>query len=116
MRVVNVLWPEIYAGTDTRFGNNRVDHIPGSVNLPIEGFLVDEEVPFVKPAAGLRDMLAGAGLSLDEDTVVYCRAGVRTTMGVFALPLLGWDRGRADGASLAEWASRDDTPLTTGST
>jgi 3-mercaptopyruvate sulfurtransferase SseA len=28
--------------------------------------------------------------------------------------LLGWDRVRAYDASMAEWANRDDTPLTTG--
>jgi 3-mercaptopyruvate sulfurtransferase SseA len=28
--------------------------------------------------------------------------------------LLGWDRVRAYEASMAEWANRDDTPLTTG--
>lgn len=113
-RVVNVLWPEWYAGTANPFGNARVGHIPGSVNLPIERFFVNEEVPAIKPASELEAVLAEAGLSPEQEIVVHCQAGIRTTMGVFALSLLGWDRVRAYEASMAEWANRDDTPLTTG--
>jgi 3-mercaptopyruvate sulfurtransferase SseA len=40
VQIVNVLWPEVYAGTANPFGNKRVGHIPGSVNLPIERFFV----------------------------------------------------------------------------
>ena len=54
------------------------------------------------------------GLSPARETIIHCQAGVRTTMGVFALSLLGWDGVRAHEASLAEWANRDDTPLVTG--
>lgn len=46
--------------------------------------------------------------------IVHCHAGVRTTMAVFALVLLGWERVRADEASMAEWAGRDETPLEAG--
>ncbi len=113
VQVVNVLWPETYTGVDNRFGNRRTGHIPGSVNLPIERFLADGDVPVIKPAAGLRAALAEAGLSPDKETIIHCQAGVRTTMGVFTLSLLGWDRARAYEASMAEWANRDDTPLTT---
>jgi thiosulfate/3-mercaptopyruvate sulfurtransferase len=40
VQIVNVLWPEVYAGTANLFGDKRVGHIPGSVNLPIERFFV----------------------------------------------------------------------------
>jgi thiosulfate/3-mercaptopyruvate sulfurtransferase len=113
VQIVNVLWPGMYAGTANPFGNARVGHIPGSVNLPIERFFADEEVPTLKPAPELEAVFAEAGLSPDQETVVHCQAGVRTTMGVFAMSLLGWDRVRAYEASMAEWANRDDTPLTT---
>jgi len=112
-RVVNVLWPEMHQGIANPFANRRVGHIPGSVNLPIERFFVDEEIPVLKPAGKLRGVLAEAGLSPNHDTIVHCHAGVRTTMAVFAMSLLGWDRVRAYEASMAEWANRDDTPLTT---
>jgi thiosulfate/3-mercaptopyruvate sulfurtransferase len=49
-----------------------------------------------------------------KETVIHCQAGIRTTMAVLVLALLGWDRVRAYEASLAEWANRDDTPLAVG--
>lgn len=113
LQVVNVLWPEMYAGTANPFGNQRVGHIPGSVNVPIEHFFADADVPTIKLAADLRTVLEEAGLEPDRETVIHCQAGVRTTMGVFVTLLLGWDRVRAYEASMAEWANRDDTPLTT---
>lgn len=114
VRIVNVLWPGMYAGTVNPFENKRVGHIPGSINLPIERFFADEHIPRLKPANELRTVLAEAGLSGDTDTVVHCHAGVRTTMAIFVMWLLGWDRVRAYEASMAEWANRDETPLTTG--
>ncbi len=114
VQVVNVLPPAWYAGEANPFGNARVGHIPGSVNLPVERFLVDGEVPTLKPAAELARALTDAGLVPERETIVHCQAGVRTTMAVFALSLLGWERIRAYEASMAEWANRDDTPLTTG--
>ena len=112
-QIVNVLWPEMYAGTANPFGSRRTGHIPGSVNLPIERFLVSEEVPTLKPAEELQAVLTEAGLSPERETIVHCYGGIRTTMGVFVTSLLGWDRVRAYEASMAEWANREDTPLTT---
>jgi thiosulfate/3-mercaptopyruvate sulfurtransferase len=113
LQIVNVLPPAMYDGTANPFGNQRVGHIPGSVNVPIEAFFVDGDVPKLKPAAELNTVFADAGLSLERETVVHCQAGVRTTMGVFVASLLGWDQVRAYEASMAEWANRDETPLTT---
>jgi thiosulfate/3-mercaptopyruvate sulfurtransferase len=109
-----VLWPEMYAGTANPFGNKRVGHIPGSVNLPIERFFINEDVPAIKPAPELQSVLVEAGLSPQRETVIHCQAGVRTTMGVFVSMLLGWERVRAYEASMAEWANQNDTALTTG--
>jgi thiosulfate/3-mercaptopyruvate sulfurtransferase len=112
LQVVNVLWPGMFAGQDNPFGNARVGHIPGSINVPIERFLVDDEIPVIKPGDELRSVLAEAGLSPEREAVIHCHAGVRTTMGVFVTTLLGWNRVRAYDASMAEWANRDDTSLT----
>ncbi len=80
VQIVNVLWPEMYAGTANPFGNKRVGHIPGSANLPIEHFFADEDVPSIKSAPELEAVLAEAGLSPSQETIVHCQAGVRTTM------------------------------------
>lgn len=114
VQVVNVLPRGWYLGTDNPFGNRRAGHIPGSANVPIERLLAGEAVPTLRPAAELRSELARAGLSPTKETVVHCQAGIRTALGVLVLSLLGWDRVRAYEASLGEWASRDDVPLTCG--
>ncbi len=83
------------------------------MNVPIEEFITDDDRQVFKPAPELRSLLSEAGTSPKKETVVHCQAGIRTTMGVFVLSLLGWERVRAYDASMAEWANRDDTPLVT---
>jgi thiosulfate/3-mercaptopyruvate sulfurtransferase len=56
-------------------------------------------------------ILARAGISKDKEVVVHCQAGIRTTLAVFALSLMGYDRVRAYDGSMAEWANREDVPL-----
>jgi thiosulfate/3-mercaptopyruvate sulfurtransferase len=113
VQVVNALWPEWYAGTVNEYNTKRVGHIPGSVNVPVERLLADGDVPTLKPAAELEAVLTEAGLSPNRETIVHCFGAVRTTMDVFAMYLLGWDRVRAYDGSMAEWQNREDTPLTT---
>jgi thiosulfate/3-mercaptopyruvate sulfurtransferase len=57
VQVVNALWPDFYAGRADPFGNRRVGHIPGSINLPLTDLLTDEEPPVLKrrPPSGSRD-------------------------------------------------------------
>ena len=111
VQVLNVLPSPHFRGEVNPFGNKRVGHIPGSVNIPIEEFLTDDDRGVFKPGWELRAVLDKAGLSPDKETVVHCQAGVRTTLGFFVLSLLGWDRIRVYDAAMAEWANQDDTPL-----
>jgi len=108
---LNVLPEEFYRGTENPFGNKRVGHIPGSLNLPIEKFLTSDDRRVFKPASQLRAILAEVGLSPENESIIYCQGGIRTTVGFFVLSLLSWDRMRAYDAAMAEWANRDDTPL-----
>ena len=112
VQVINVLPRGAYLGKVNPFPTGkRVGHTPGSMNLPIEEFVTGDDRQVFKPASELRSVLAEAGASPEKETVVHCQGGIRTTMGVFVLSLLGWDRVRGYDASMAEWANRDDTPL-----
>jgi thiosulfate/3-mercaptopyruvate sulfurtransferase len=111
VQVLNVLPAVVYRGEANPFGNKRVGHIPGSVNVPIGQFVTDDDRQVLKSASELRSLLAEADASPEKETVVHCQAGISTTVGVFVLSLLGWDSVRAYDASMAEWANRDDTPL-----
>lgn len=111
VQILNVLPEPHYRGAANPFANKRVGHIPGSLNVPIERFLSNDDRQVFKSAAELRAILTQAGFSPNNEVIVHCQAGVRTAMGFFVLALLGWQRMRAYDASMAEWANRDDTPL-----
>jgi len=110
-QILNVLPEAFYRGTENPFGNERVGHIPGSLNLPIEQFFTDDDRRVFKDAAELQTVLQEVGLSPENEIIIHCQAGIRTTTGFFVLSLLGWDGVRAYDAAMAEWANRDDTPL-----
>jgi thiosulfate/3-mercaptopyruvate sulfurtransferase len=114
LQIVDVRPRDGFRGVDNPFGNRRLGHIPGSANVPIERFIVDDAIPMLKPAAALQTELRRAGLRPEMETAVHCQSGVRTALAIFVLLLLGWERVRAYEASLAEWANRADTPLVTG--
>ena len=107
-----MLPPEFFRGQENPFESKRVDHIPDSVNLPIEDFLTDDDRGVFRSASELRAVVEREGLSQERETVVHCQAGIRTALGFFVFSLLGWNRIRAYDAAMAEWANRDDTPLT----
>ena len=112
VQVINVLPEGMFLGTANPFENKRVGHIPGSVNVPYARFLTEDDLGMFKSAPELRKILQEAGLTPEKEAVVHCQGGIATTLGFFVLSLLGWDRVRAYDAAMAEWANRDDTPLT----
>lgn len=112
VQILNVLTEDWYHGRVNPYGNERVGHIPGSVNLPIERFLVSDDDPSFRPVDELRATVNAAGIVPSKETIIHCQAGVRTTLAFFVLTMLGWKHVRAYDASMAEWANRHDTPLT----
>jgi thiosulfate/3-mercaptopyruvate sulfurtransferase len=89
--VLNVLPEGHFRGQENPLENQRVGHIPGSINLPIEAFLVDDDRGVFKEAGELESLLANSGVSADKETVVHCQAGVRTALGFLVLSLMGTD-------------------------
>ena len=110
-RVLDVRPRGMWAGSANPFGNRRVGHIPGAANIDSGEFLLHEPPYTFKRADELEALLRDAGLTPEQETIVHCQAGIRTTTGVFALALLGWDNVRGYDAAMAEWANREDTPL-----
>jgi len=100
-----------WSGMTNDFGNKRTGHVPGGLHLFAQKFLTDDERRMVRPAPELRTLLKDAGVHPGQEVIVHCQAGIRTTLGMFGLRLMGWDRVRAYDAAMAEWANREDTPL-----
>lgn len=92
-------------------GALRGGHIPGARNVPWAR-AVNEDGTF-KSAAQLREIYEGeAGLSPQDDVVVYCRIGERSSHTWFALNyLLGYPRVKNYDGSWTEWGNLVGVPI-----
>ena len=93
-------------------GALRGGHIPGAANVPWAR-AVDPADGTFKPAAELRDIYEGeAKLAPDDDVVVYCRIGERSSHTWFVLTrLLGYERVRNYDGSWTEWGNLVGAPI-----
>ena len=111
LRLVDTRSREEFDGSD-RAGNRRVGHPPGAVRVEWSDVLADDGSDGFRPAAEIDALLRRRGLAPGDEIVAYCQVGVRPALLVFVLTALGWPHARVYDASMAEWANRDDTPLT----
>ena len=87
----------------------RAGAIPGAVHVEWTRNL-DASGAF-KPAAALRAMYEGAGVTPDREVIAYCQGGYRAAHGYVALRLIGYPRVRNYLGSWKEWGDRDDLPI-----
>lgn len=102
-----------WLGTEDR-GNRRTGHVPGAKHLEWSRFVAKDDFRRFLPAERLEELLAVAGVVRGKETITYCQAGVRAAHAAFVLTLLGFEGVRVYDGSMAEWANREDTPLTLG--
>ena len=115
--LVDVRSPEEYSGERLHMpdypneGALRGGHIPNARNIPW-GRAVAEDGTF-KPAAELEEIYRREhGIEPDQDVVVYCRIGERSSHTWFVLThLLGYDRVRNYDGSWTEWGNSVGLPI-----
>jgi thiosulfate/3-mercaptopyruvate sulfurtransferase len=92
-------------------GALRGGHIPGAKNVPWAR-AANEDGTF-KSRAELEALYEGdAGLAPDDDVVVYCRIGERSSHTWFALThLLGYEKVRNYDGSWTEWGNAVRLPI-----
>ncbi|WP_321369494.1 rhodanese-like domain-containing protein [uncultured Desulfuromusa sp.] len=104
-----------YDGTEET-ENQRRGHIPGAVHLSWSDLLTDvisEGAPrFLKSNDELERILSDLGLRRDKMIVTYCQSGIRAAFCIFILEMLGYPYHRLYDASMGEWTSIAETPLT----
>ncbi len=115
--LIDVRSPDEYTGrllhmaSYPQEGALRGGHIPGSRNVPWAR-AANEDGTF-KSRAELEALYGGeVGLAPDDDVVVYCRIGERSSHTWFALThLLGFDHVRNYDGSWTEWGNSVRVPI-----
>jgi thiosulfate/3-mercaptopyruvate sulfurtransferase len=91
-------------------GAQRGGHIPGAQSIPW-ATAVAEDGTF-KPAAELRSIYGGKGVTPETATIAYCRIGERSAHTWFVLTeLLGYPDVRNYDGSWTEWGSLIGAPI-----
>ncbi|MCC5947708.1 MAG: sulfurtransferase [Nitriliruptoraceae bacterium] len=119
-RLLDVRSPQEFSGERTHMpdypqeGALRGGHIPGANSVPW-GRAAAEDGTF-KPIDDLKALYEqDKGFSADDDTIVYCRIGERSSHSWFVLTyLLGYDNVRNYDGSWTEWGNLVRAPIETG--
>jgi thiosulfate/3-mercaptopyruvate sulfurtransferase len=98
-------------GKDLR-GIKRGGFIKSSIPLYWED-LLDPQTKAFKPAAELERIFAEKGIAKSDEVITYCQVGMRASVDLFALHLMGYDKLRNYYGAWEEWGNRDDTPIET---
>ena len=116
--LVDVRSPEEYSGERLHMpdypneGALRGGHIPGAANVPWSKAINPENGSF-KSAAELKKIyMDSQGLDKDDDVIVYCRIGERSSHTWFVLTyLLGFNKVRNYDGSWTEWGNLVGVPI-----
>ncbi len=90
----------------------RQGRIPGSLNVPFEKLTTEDGL--FAPAEQLRHAFTAAGVLDHERIILYCGAGLGSTVDALALNLLGYDNVAIYDGSLNEWGWDESLPMETG--
>ncbi|TVR35987.1 MAG: sulfurtransferase [Nitriliruptor sp.] len=119
-QLIDVRSPQEFTGERTHMpdypqeGAMRGGHIPGAKGVPW-GRAAQEDGTF-KPVEQLRELYEQEqGLAPDQDTIVYCRIGERSSHSWFVLThLLGHENVRNYDGSWTEWGNLVRAPIEKG--
>src|SRR6266545_4585979 len=64
-----------------------------------------------KSADELKSIYEAHGVLASQEVIAYCQVGMRASVDLFALHLIGYDRLRNYYGAWEEWGNRDDLPL-----
>ena len=117
-KMIDVRSPEEYRGERMHMpdypneGALRGGHIPGAASVPWARAIDPDSGSFLT-ADALRAIYEGeAGLGKDDDVVVYCRIGERSSHTWFVLSyLLGYEQVRNYDGSWTEWGNLVNVPI-----
>jgi thiosulfate/3-mercaptopyruvate sulfurtransferase len=90
----------------------RGGFVPSSVPIYWEDLLDPQQKTF-KSADELKKIYEDRGIVPSQEVIAYCQVGMRASVDLFALHLIGYDKLRNYYGAWEEWGNRDDLPLGT---
>jgi thiosulfate/3-mercaptopyruvate sulfurtransferase len=88
----------------------RGGFVPSSVPVYWEDLLDAQQKTF-KSADDLKKIYEDRGILPSQEVIAYCQVGMRASVDLFALHLIGYDKLRNYYGAWEEWGNRDDLPL-----
>ena len=98
-------------GKDLR-GIKRGGFVASSVPVYWEDLLDAQQRTF-KSADELKKIYEDRGILASHEVIVYCQVGMRASVDLFALHLIGYNKIRNYYGAWEEWGNRDDLPIAT---
>jgi thiosulfate/3-mercaptopyruvate sulfurtransferase len=90
----------------------RGGFVPSSTPVYWED-LLEPQLKTFKSADELKRIYEARGIVPSQEVIVYCQVGMRASVDLFALRLIGYDKLRNYYGAWDEWGNRDDLPLAT---
>ena len=111
VRIIDARTVAEIEGRDLR-GIKRGGFVASSIPIYWEDLLDPQKKTF-KPADELKKIYQDHGIVPSQEVIAYCQVGMRASVDLFALHLLGYDKLRNYYGAWEEWGNRDDLPLAT---
>lgn len=93
-------------------GIKRGGFVPSSIPVYWED-LLDPQTKTFRPAEELKKIYEDRGIVPTQQVIAYCQVGMRASVDLFALHLIGYDKLKNYYGAWEEWGNRDDLPLAT---